>query len=86
MLWNEWTSSNKKKKEKYFDMVTNPNRFNTFNTQASAAQAQPPQPTSIPAYSASDDIAASVIPWGDRPFDFCGNAFPNYGCSSCPHL
>jgi hypothetical protein len=59
---DEWTSSNKKKKE-YFDMVTNPNRFNTFNTQAGSAHAQPPQPTTIPAYSANDDSAASVIPW-----------------------
>ena len=63
---DEWTSSNKKKKE-YFDMVTNPNRFNTFNTQGSVIPAPPPQmpppPPVTPDYSFVSETSPSLIPW-----------------------
>lgn len=63
---DDWTSSNKKKKE-YFDMVTNPNRFNTFNTQGSVVPAPspplPPTPLATPDYSYNSVNSPSLIPW-----------------------
>jgi hypothetical protein len=50
---DEWTTSNKKKKE-YFEMVTNPNRFNTFNGQGAPAAPEASQPMP-PAVSAENE-------------------------------
>ena len=73
---DEWTSSNKKKKE-YFDMVTNPNRFNTFNTQGSVVPAppppMPPTPLAIPwettIPSSSAFITTAPVPVQPPTFD-----------------
>jgi hypothetical protein len=62
---NEWAMSNKKKKE-YFEMVTNPNRFNTFNALPNVNPATPtnPAPTQTPVYSRYDTgYSNSEIPW-----------------------
>jgi hypothetical protein len=62
---NEWAMSNKKKRE-YFEMVTNPNRFNTFNALPNVNPSTPGNPASAqnPTYQRYDsDYTDSDIPW-----------------------
>lgn len=54
-----WTDSNKKKKE-YLDMVTNPNRFNTFN-----AKTPDPDPPVEEEYDYPIDSTDSPLPGAD---------------------